>query len=526
MTLVLVFLSLTLSGIVHADHDRTTSWIPMRDGKRLSADVYLPPGDGPWPIILIQTPYNKNVYRASGLPLDTEDYGFVIVDWRGYWGSILAASPDATRGEDGYDTVEWIAAQSWSDGNVGTWGASALGVAQFDTAREQPPHLKACVPIVSSFQVHYQQYFKGGVLREEYVRFLDLYYGIGELLLSHPTFDEYWWTVELLTDETRSINVPMFIQGGWFDLDTPNVISAFQKLSARSARGVRDDHRLLIGPWTHSGVDQADQGELSYPEATGAAARASLEFFDFWLRDTGDGIPNPPIAYFDLGSHTWARTSVWPPASTVEASLYLHEDGVLRLKASTATESWREFPYDPLDPSPTWGGSNLNNDIAPTGPRDQRVMVESRDDVLTYTSRTFAADATIAGPIEAVLYVSSDQLDSDFMVRVTDVYPDGRSMLVVDGARRGRLRDGYGLERLMEPGEIYEIVVPIPDTSITIPAGHRIRIDITSSNYPRFDANPNDGGPMYDRDATPTFTINRIYHDATHRSRIVIPVTR
>ena len=521
----LVLAVLTTSAF--ADHDRTHQWIPMRDGKRLSADVYLPQDQpGPWPIILIQTPYNKQLYRDAGLPLDTDDYGFVIVDWRGYWGSILATNPSAVPGEDGYDCVEWIATQPWSDGNVGTWGPSALGVRQFQTAREQPPHLRACVPMVSSFQESYGKYFPGGVLREEYVSFLDVYYGFAELILAHPTYDTYWWTAELLTDETRSMNVPMLLQTGWYDLDAPAVIRAYEKLRERSARNVRDDHRLLIGPWTHSGTDELTQGELEYPEAVGIAERTALDFFDYWLREEGEGVSNPPIGYFDLGTRTWRRADDWPSSRVVRGSVYLHDNGILQLDPPTSPSAHSEFEYDPTDPSPTWGGNNLLESLVPTGPYDQTNEVESRHDVLIFTTPVIAEPATIEGAMEAVLFASSDQVDTDFMVRVTDVYPDGRSMLIADGARRGRLRDGYGVERLMIPGEVYEIVVPIPDVAITLEPGHRLRIDITSSNYPRFHANPNDGGPMYDPAATPMTATNRIYHDAERPSRLVIPVIR
>src|SRR5215203_3820249 len=234
--------------------------VPMRDGKFLAADVYLPNGDSlPRPTILIQTPYNKNFYHGLGLPLqvgfniNTSPFNFVIADWRCFYGSVAACTTSMNRGEDGYDCVEWIAQQLWSNDSVGTWGPSALGLIQFQTAKENPPHLTCCVPIVAGMRSGYQRYFPGGVYRTEYVQMLDaLGYGLSTLLLAHPVHDIYWTVAENTTFYPASINVPMFMIGGWYDHATEEVLESFEGIRTESAATVRAQQKLLMGPWTHN----------------------------------------------------------------------------------------------------------------------------------------------------------------------------------------------------------------------------------------------------------------------------------
>ncbi len=565
---VLVVLLLIFWGgtVVWAERGPYPVSIPMRDGRFLAADVYLPDtGAPPYPVILIQTPYNRLLYRFGDLPLDTDDYAWVIVDWRGFWGSMGAWIPNPKYGEDGFDCVEWIASQPQCNGCIGTWGASALGVVQFQTAREHPPHLKACVPIVADSRFSYGQYYPGGVYRKEYVEMLDLLgYDLSGLILAHPTRDWFWILSELLSDYPGEIEVPMLIEGGWYDLYTTGVLHGFRRLSEDGHPSVRDLHRLLMGPWEHSAVDRVDQGELTYPEASGAAAQAALAFLDYWVlgdgmgtagsggtaaatargTDAGDSAgcetadaagPEPiramdpgatgadgRVNLFDPGSRTWFGCDGWPLPGVEIHPLYLRSEGRLLTSPPPPGEASDPFPYDPRDPSPTWGGAVLSPWMK-HGPCDQREPVEARGDVLVYTTPTLPFDLALAGKTEAVLYASSDRADTDFMVRLTDVYPDGRSMLVTDAARRGRFRDGFGKEKLMEPGEIYEIRVELSELFFTFPAGHRLRIDITSSNYPRFDRNLNNGGEMYAPGDTLIAT-NLCYHEEAYPSRLLLPV--
>ncbi|MFH1417801.1 MAG: CocE/NonD family hydrolase [Planctomycetota bacterium] len=502
------------------------AWIPMRDGAFLAADVYMPGGNPPFPVILVQTPYGKGGFLATGLPLLTADYAFVIVDWRGFYDSEAAATEDPNRGQDGYDCVEWVSQQSWCDGNVGTWGASAVGHIQFLTAREHPPHLKACVPIVSEFRLGYQQFFSGGIYREEYVEKLA---GMGfftvESILAHPLHDAAWQATEAESDYADEIAVPVFMIGGWYDHRASGMVQQFSELVRQSEPGVRNDHRLMMGPWTHFTVGHQQQGELEYPAAMSRSHDAALAFLNKHLRGEGDGLAGEVVQWFEMGSDRWRQSSSWPPPNRQSLLLFLDQGGELHARPPTTASSGSLLAYDPSDPCPTHGGVVVA-DLLAKGPLDQSVVVESRDDILTFSTSPLGRKVTVLGTATVLLYVSSDRTDTDFMVRLTDVYPDGRSMLVVDGARRARFRDGYETEQLMIPGEICEIAIELADVAITFRQGHRIRIDVSSSNYPRFAANPNDGGVLYDPDTAPMPATNWIYHDAGHLSHLRLPTER
>ena len=519
-------LAVLLAGTAAAAPGPQEIKIPMRDGKELAADLYLPAGGGPWPVILIQTPYNKNWYRFIGLPLDTPDYAFVIVDWRGFWGSSGAADPRALLGEDGFDCVEWIAGRTWCDGDVGTWGASALGAAQYATARQHPPHLRACVPLVKEFPYEYEQYYEGGVLRQEKFEWYSLVgFSNAPDIWQHPVRDRYWKFSERVTTDPESFEVPMLIVSGWYDHSTSRTIASYRILRESSDPSVRDRHRLLIGPWTHRGVDEIDQGELGYPEAAGRAEAAALAFLDLWVRGVGSGIPGAPVHWFEMGSNRWRESDDWPPPGVSQVELFLRAGGTLSLSPSGAGSSRSRLDYDPLDPSPTHGGAVILPWLE-DGPMDQTDAVESRPDALVFTTQPLQRGVILAGPGKVTLYAASNRLDTDFMVRLTDVYPDGRSMLLADSARRGRFRDGFDKETLMTPGRVYPMEITLPDLGVALPQGHAIRIVVTSSNYPRFQANPNDGGPLNNPAAQPLPAVNEILHDAAHRSRIALTVLR
>ncbi|NOG54324.1 MAG: CocE/NonD family hydrolase [Planctomycetes bacterium] len=529
-TVILTILVATFAGVGGAKPaygwmDRYEVQIPMRDGKHLAADLYLPDSSHRWPTILIQTPYNKAWYRLGGPPLDTKDYAFVIADWRGFWGSRDAFVLLPNRGKDGYDCVEWIADQKWSDGHVGTWGASALGIVQYQTAREQPPHLDACVPMVADFKMHYERYYPGGILLEAHVDMLDRHFiGMKDSLLAHPSHDWLWKRQEQSTDFPEDIADPMLIIGGWYDYTPASVIRAYNDLITRSDPQVRTDHRLVMGPWVHSGIDEKKQGQLRYRKAAGSAEKAAIAWFDYWLRGVGPGITEPPVRWFDMGTKAWQQIDTWPGSNSQQTVLYLHEDGSLSEQAPIEAVSSSEMPYDPSRPSPSVGGAVGYGLLKwkKEGPYDQRDGVEGRADVLTFTTEPLSQDLTIAGPVSAAIYLSSDRPDTDVMVRLTDVYPDGRSMLILDAARRARFRINFDAEQLLEPGVVYEIPVNLQDTGITIPVGHRIRIDVSSSNNSRYFANPNDGGPLYKKNAELFIANNVVYHEQDHPSRLIL----
>jgi hypothetical protein len=500
--------------------------IPMRDGKKLAADIYLAQSSTA-ATILIQTPYDRLLYRTAGLPLygfntTTLPYNIVILDWRCFHGSQSACVTNPNHGQDGYDAVEWIAAQSWSDGQVAGWGPSALGVVQFQTAKENPPHLVCICPIVAGPQFEYNGYYEGGVYRTEYVTQLDaLGYGLSPFLLANQFYSTTWQFVEAGTDYPAAIQVPAFMIGGWYDHNTEDVLNFFSEIRTSSPVAVRNEHRLVMGPWTHKNVGSLFQGGLTYPGAQGWSDSLAKMFFDYHLRNISNGWNSTPyIQYFQMGDDTWLNTPSWPPAGLQNISLYLHPGNFMDSNSPTNTTGNANYNYDPADPSPTTGGPTLLVTLA-EGPMDQAPVVESRNDILIFSTAVLGADVVLKGNATATLYVSSDQFDTDFSIRLTDVYPDGRSMLVSDGITRMRFRNGFTTNDTasMVPGTVYPVDIVLPTSAITFKAGHRIRLDITSSNYPRFDNNLNNGGAMYVAGDT-NIANNTVYFNTQYPSHI------
>lgn len=510
--------------------------IPMRDGKFLAADVYLPNNDSlPRPTILIQTPYQKNYYHILGLPLqvgfniNSSPFNFVIVDWRCFYGSAAACTTTVNRGQDGYDCVEWIAQQTWSNDSTGTWGPSALGIIQFQTAKENPPHLTCCVPIVAGMRTDYLKYYPGGVLRTEYLQMLDMLgYGLSTLILAHQVHDIYWSVAESSSFYPASVNVPMFMIGGWYDHATEEVLESFEGIRTLSAVAVRAQQKLLIGPWTHNATSSAplQVGDLDYPEAVNASDSLARKFFEYYLLNDANGWNNRPVVeYFQMGENTWNNDNSWNNSGLTNYNLYFHSDGNMDLNISVAAADSLQINYDPHNPSPTVGGPTLLNTLN-QGPYDQAPVVESRNDILTFTTAQLSQDIVMRGKPTAHLKVSSDKLDTDFSIRLTDVYPDGRSMLVLDGIRRMRFRNGYNATDTssMVPGTIYPLDVDLfANTAITFLAGHRIRVDVSSANYPRFDSNLNNGQAMYTAGDT-LIAQNTIYMNSNNASYITLPL--
>ena len=521
---IVLFVVFLFSGNLYSD-DFFSTWIPMRDGKYLAADVYSPDTAQAFPVILIKTPYNKAWYQILGLPLDTDDYAFVIVDWRGFYGSTGAAVENPNHGEDGYDCVEWIAQQTWCNSSVGMWGISAFGSIQYQTAREHPPHLLCGVPIVADYMQYYQRYFCGGAMRTEYVQTLQMVGFNIDLFLEHPIRDLFWILLEYFSNYPQEIDIPMLLMGGWYDHHsyTYGVFRAFNDLTTIGGVNGRDHHKFIIGPWHHHHVGDTVQGQLEYPNAAGVPETEALGFFDYWLRNIPNGYDTlPPVRYYQMGTDEWLSCETWPPDSINYVPFYLHPTGSLSVVMPEQTYAPDSFYYDPRDPSPTIGGAGISIFLL-HGPYDQRWQVENRDDAVVFSTAVLTEDLVVDGEVSAQLYVSSNCLDTDFTVRLCDVYPDGRSMLVMDGIRRMRFRESFEQEILMTPGEIYQVTIGMPNVGLTFVQGHRVRICISSSDYPRFDINLNNGDSLYVPGDT-LIALNRIYHDANHLSALILPV--
>lgn len=520
--------------------------VPMSDGRKLPVDIYLPSGWTTGPAILIQTPYNRTLYQWSlplgiGLNVNSSNYAIVIADWRGFYGGAQAYYAGApSHGEDGYDLVEWIATQTWSNDSIGCWGPSALGKVQFQTAREYPPHLTCICPVVAAPQFLYGEYFPGGCYRTEYVEQLDgLGYGLSPFLLTYPVHNAVWtFGAENPNTYPDSIGVPTLMIGGWYDHNTDLMIDFFGQIRALSPANVQNQHRLLMGPWVHGGhstaqVGTGQQGELFYPNAAGWSDSLALMFFDYYLRGIQNGWNNTPvIQYYTMGTNTWNSTPSWPPTGMNSVTLYMHSDTTMDLIPPATSTGSLSYLYDPNDPSPTVGGPTLRADLE-QGPYDQTDSVESRNDILTFTTAPLVQDATVSGVITVHLEISSDKFDTDFCVRLCDVYPTGESMLVNDGVYRMRFRDGFDAvdTAVMIPNNHYSVDIDLPNTSITFLQGHRMRIDVTSSNYPRFNRNMNTGQAMYpvplstagDTLVNPQVATNTIYTNSMYFSHVTVP---
>ncbi len=517
--------------------------IPMRDGKTLSAHLYLPNATGNFPTILIQTPYNKDTYKSRGLPLGVRydlansNYAFVIVDWRCFYGSTAACTggqPD--RGNDGYDAVEWIAAQSWSDGKIGTWGPSALGNVQYNTAFKRPPHLVCAVPEVSSPQFRYDDYYPGGVLTTGRIQSLNvLYGGVFNTVIDNPYYNNIWEYVEANNFHLDSVNIPMLLVAGWYDHNTNPDLELIEQLRAISDPSVRNKHKILIGPWVHGGTGQAFvgseiQGELTYPLAANKNHAYENAFFDFYLRGISNKWESDTAVYtfYQMGDEKWVKSSTWPAQATSTKTLYFSSDNTLT--DTIPTDGDLSYSYDPTDPSPTVGGKTLDPaDVQ--GPLDQRDSVESRSDALVFTSATLTEDVKVQGTISVKLHVGSDKKDTDFMARLTEVYPDGRSMLLGETAIRMHYRNGFTTAdtAYMTPGEVYEVNLNFDELANTFNAGHKIRVIITSSNYSQFNRNMNTGDEMYpntnaDTLVNPEVATNQLFMGTGNPSSLTLEI--
>lgn len=515
----------------------STVLVPMRDGRSLAGDVFLPKSGGKHPVVLIQTPYDKNLVRPwfagegrwgpDSLFTDP-NYAFVITDWRGKFASsgALTSGTQANLSQDGYDTCAWIAKQEWCNGKIATWGPSALGRVQYETARSNPPNLVCAVPMVMPLNLDHDIYFPGGALWEEFLGMLGRL-GFGTQLYNQVTAravkDDTWRVVERTFVRPEEFQVPMLFIGGWYDIYTDGVLNAFAAVRAGGGKKARAHSKLVMGPWLHN-TDQLTNGQLDFPKARLYGIKKARGFFDYWVRDLANGFDTrePSISYYQMGVEEWRATSIWPPAGTRDRKYYLHTDRSLSTNAPQRAPAAASFRYDPATPVPTLGGHVLDPALK-GGPQDQREKVESRGDVLIFSTPALTSDLPVAGKIRLELQVSSDRLDTDFTAIVTDVYPDGRSMLVTEGIRRMRFRDTTSREELMNPGEVYAVTIELTNTAITFLKGHRVRVIISSSNYPKYALNLNDGGPMYKKGKSLVAT-NTVYADAKHPSTLVLPV--
>lgn len=537
-------LALAVSGAcAQAPKPTLTEMVPMADGTRLATDVYLPgQGTGPWPTVVIRTPYNRSQYNREYGTWAQKGYAIVLQDMRGRFASegLDLAFFGCGWGEhrDGADTLAWITKQPWSDGRIGTAGASAMGITQNLLAVAAPDGLAAQYILVAAGSLYHHAAYTGGALRLALVSgwLFDNRFDPANVWLTvlHPMYDAHWKRFDAIAqaDKTRA---PAVHYGGWYDVFLQGTLDAFVARQEHGGPGSRGTQKLIIGPWSHGGPGDPSRprpvGELTYPDnSRHVPAEVNAQaWFAHYLRGDDNGIDRtPPVHYYTMGAigepnapgNVWRHEDAWPPPSEPTA-YFLHVDGTLSRDKSDASNDTRVFVADPRDPVPTRGGCNL---CIPPGPFDQR-EIEQRPDVLVFTSVPLDEPIEVTGRVTARLFVSSDRPDTDVAVKLCDVYPDGRSFNVCDGLLRLRHRNGFDRVDLLEPDEIGGVEVDLWSTSLVFNRGHRIRVEVAGSNYPRFDVNPNTGWPAWPFCPVQTAR-NTIHCSGPHASQIVLPVVR
>lgn len=565
----------------------------MRDGVILMSNVYRPANGGEHPVLLTRLPYGKDLPLGSSYldPVKAAESGYVVVvqDVRGRYASEGEFTPFVNEYEDGYDTVEWAAKLPGSNGSVGMYGVSYFGKTQWQAAVMQPPSLKSMVPGITwgnhlngvqmrggAQELGLMLYWAQTALAPEALfrkhagdpeRISEtlpaLIAVIDEILagggydtlpladLPNPdglvpflhggfargVYDEGWNYLNIDGKYDR-VDVPTFHIGGWYDCFIGETIKQYETMKEISVEAGTRPPRLLVGPWTH-GDFGSTFGDLDFGIGAsgiflnyrGDLTDAHLRFFDATLKDDGPALANDPsVQVFVMGENRWRGYDEWPPPGSREEDWRLREGGALTREAPEGGEPPDEYDYDPGDPVPTVGGAVLMAPIHRPGPRDQR-PIEERPDVLVYTSEPLAEDYTVLGNVSATLFAASSAPDTDFVARLVDVYPDGRSIGVTDGIVRASARESYpepGVVRPtkpspIEPGRVYEYVVDLWATGITFRAGHRIRVEITSSSHPRWERNPNTGGSVVDSSRT-AVARQKIFHDPDRPSRVTLTV--
>ena len=524
--------------------------VPMRDGVRLSANIFLPAASGRFPTLLVRTPYGKGTTLLPGYKLFTDNQFVVVVqDVRGRYESQGVFRPPLQEDNDGNDTINWIAKQPWSDGAVGMLGGSYLGIAQWRAALSGNPHLRAIFPVVAGNDEYLDRFYsRGGALkighrmqwmaenvalprhpRPPFATFIEHLplrtmdrlvtgqtVGFYQESLNHPSYDGYW-KARSTRARLGDANVPAFIVGGWYDNYVESDLATFVELRKRSAA-----HRILIGPWPHN-MSAAFPG-VSFGRESGAAIRRlQLSWFAHWLRGPYPvpDFPQAPVRIFIMGENRWRDEQEWPLARTIYTPMYLTAGRTLATEARSSGRD--EFFYDPDNPVPTRGGAVCcNSKVFPWGPMDQR-EVEARSDVLVYSTPALRDDIEVTGEIVVVLYASTSAPDTDFTAKLVDVFPNGEARNLCDGILRLRYREGLDKARLAKPGEVYALRIPTGVTSNVFKAGHRIRIEISSSNFPRFDRNPNTGRPIADEREL-RIARQTIHHGGRYASHVLLPI--
>ena len=528
--------SQTPPGQTQAGQNRATEMVAMRDGVKLATDVFLPAsnnGKGPWPVVLMRTPYNKATMGAQSKQWTDNGYVFVVQDCRGRFKSEGKYFPFMDDHLDGYDTVEWSAKQSWSNGKVGMIGASAMGITANQASIMAPPHLVAMYVMVAPASAYQHAIYTGGVFRkemnEQWLKSQNAT-DVLDLTIQHYKDDGYV-DIREGSKHWQQVQVPVYNWGGWYDIFGQGNIDNFVGLQSRGGGLALGNQKLMMGPWGHGQLEEVKYPANASQDLMGSMRNQSepVRWFDYWLKGVSNGIlEEPPVKYYVMGDVTdpkapgneWRTAQSWPPQSKI-TPYFMQANGKLSEAIVAEEKSSDTYKYDPKNSVPTIGGALL---FGKKGPLDQRPIGE-RKDVLKFQTAVLDAPVEVTGKVEVELWAESDCPDTDWTAKLVDVYPDGTERLVLDSALRARFREGFDHEVLMKKGEVYKFKIDLWSTSLIFNKGHRIAIHISSSNDPRFDPNPNTGKPMR-ADGETRVATNTIHHSRVYPSRILLPVVK
>ena len=550
----------------------------MRDGTILRADVYRPKVEGTFPVLLERTPYDKSGSSEFGIKAAARGFVVVIQDVRGRYTSEGEWYPFKNESNDGFDTVEWAATLPYSNGKVGMIGGSYVGATQMLTAIAHPPHLTGICPVVTASNYHDGWTYQGGAFEQwfneswtsglaqdtlnrsvrkntnalngmwklpltDYPLF-DLPQASSDTALTrtlapyfidwlaHPNYDDYWkrWSIE---EHFADIKVPLLTIAAWYDIFLGGSLRNYIGVKLHGGSdAARQGQRLLVTIGGHAGSGRKI-GDVDFGSAADFEEDdATLDWYDYLFRNASNEFTSAkPVKIFVMGANQWRDEEDWPLKRARETRYFLHSagkanslsgDGTLS-NAAPRAESPDHYTYDPANPAPTIGGPLCcDSQHLEPGPRDQR-PVEGRYDVLIYSTPALAQDLEVTGPVKLELFASSSAVDTDFTAKLVDVSPDGFAQNLTEGIVRTRYRDSQEQATLMNPGQTYKFTIDLWSTSNVFRKGHRLRIEISSSNFPRFDRNLNTG----EENASgrkPAAATNAVYHDTEHSSALILPV--
>ncbi len=551
--------------------------VPMRDGVKLYADLYHPKAEGRYPVLVVRTPYGvqRDGVHETMMKFAQRGYAVVVQDVRGRYESEGKWDPFRDEAKDGFDTVEWAAQQPWSNGRIAMQGGSYLGHVQWRAASLAPPSLVAIFPAVASTNIYSNWITHGGAFRlsfnygwgvvrmpnrimlpqywhtesysppelkyETILRHLPLENGDLQSAgysvkhyrdwIAHPGYDSYW---KEISDEEQfaRVQVPVHTSGGWFDIFLQGTINGFVGVRRQSAtERARRETKMIIGAWGHGPSQKFGDVDFGL-QAMRVQFERELRWFDHYLKGIDNGIDRePPVEIFYMGINQWHHEADWPIPGTKFTPYYIVSEGQAnsamgngQLSASLPTggAASDQYLYDPNNPVPTMGGNNCCGTPTLAGPKDQRT-IEDRKDVLVYTSQPLRELLAIAGPVKMKLFASTDGTDTDWVVKLVDVHPNGFAMNIAEGILRARYRRGTDQVELLKPGEVYEFEVDLVGTANVFLPGHRIRVDITSSHFPQFDRNPNTGD-VFGSSSRVRVAKQTIFHNSKRPTHILLPV--